>query len=416
MRTILFIALRQLWDRRFLGGIAIGGVALGVTTLVAMNAIMQGFQMKFKGEILRVSPHVVLLDKKLGSNASILELLLPGPFAALIHREEPRDRITRVERPRDVVDALQAMPEVEAACPVLNGQALLSRGTQDLGVDVRGVHAALQDRCTPVSSYAAQGNFLSLASTADGIVIGQGVADGLGAHLGDRVRMVAPGGLSRSLRVVAILDVGIPAIDKVRAYVPLDVAQEVLRKPSIVSRIEVRLKDPWSAPAFTQRVEEMTGQDAESWIEQNANFLGLFDVQNVIVKLVVGAILVVGGFGILAIQVMIVLQKTRDIAILRSVGLRRKDILWCFLLQGLALSTVGAVLGDLAGWRLVLLLGTLKVKTEGLIKSSTFVVFEDPIFYVYGFVFALVIGAVASLLPAWRAARVEPVEVLRGQI
>ncbi|HNI60464.1 MAG TPA: FtsX-like permease family protein, partial [Pseudomonadota bacterium] len=147
-----------------------------------------------------------------------------------------------------------------------------------------------------------------------------------------------------------------------------------------------------------------------------ANFLALFDMQNMIINMVIAAILVVGGFGILAVQIMIVLQKTRDIAILRSVGLRRRDILLIFLIQGIIVAMLGALIGDVAGWQLVEFLGTLKVKTEALVKTSTFLVYKDPMFYLYGTVFALLTGISASLLPAVRASRVEPVDVLRGQV
>ena len=113
---------------------------------------------------------------------------------------------------------------------------------------------------------------------------------------------------------------------------------------------------------------------------------------------------------------MIVLQKTRDIAILRSVGFHRKDILVAFLLQGAIIAAIGAAIGDVGGHYLVTFLGTLKIKQEGLVKSETFMVFEDPVFYVYGTGFALAVGLLASLIPALRASRVEPVDVLRGQI
>jgi lipoprotein-releasing system permease protein len=131
---------------------------------------------------------------------------------------------------------------------------------------------------------------------------------------------------------------------------------------------------------------------------------------------VVGAILSVGGFGILAIQIMIVLQKTRDIAILRSVGFRRGDVLSAFLVQGAIIALVGAAVGDVVGHYVIVALSHLKTHQEGLVKSETFLVFDDPRFYWYGAGFALVVGLVASIIPALRASRVEPVDVLRGQI
>jgi lipoprotein-releasing system permease protein len=131
---------------------------------------------------------------------------------------------------------------------------------------------------------------------------------------------------------------------------------------------------------------------------------------------VVGAILSVGGFGILAIQIMIVLQKTRDIAILRSVGFHRKDILIVFLLQGVIIAMIGAAVGDIAGHYVIVALSHLKTHQEGLVKSETFLVYDDPRFYWYGAAFALLVGVVASLIPAVRGSRVEPVDVLRGQL
>src|SRR5262249_58767655 len=135
----------------------------------------------------------------------------------------------------------------------------------------------------------------------------------------------------------------------------------------IVGRIDVRLTNPDAAPAVTAAVERMFGYDAESWQETNANFLGLFAMQNTIISFVVGAILSVGGFGILAIQIMIVLQKTRDIAILRSVGFRRRDILTAFLLQGAIIALVGGALGDIVGHYVIVMLGKLKTHQERLV-------------------------------------------------
>jgi lipoprotein-releasing system permease protein len=160
----------------------------------------------------------------------------------------------------------------------------------------------------------------------------------------------------------------------------------------------------------------MFGYDAESWQESNANFLGIFQMQDTITNFVVAAILAVGGFAILAIQVMIVLQKTRDIAILRSVGFRRNDILSVFLLQGVIIALVGGAIGCVIGHYLIIALSHLKTHQEGLVKSEYFLVFDDPRVYVYGVLFALLVGVVASLIPAIRGSKIEPVDVLRGQV
>jgi lipoprotein-releasing system permease protein len=248
------------------------------------------------------------------------------------------------------------------------------------------------------------------------VVLGSGVASKLGAALSDQIRVVAPGGNPQVLKVVAIFESGVLPVDESRIYTNLTNAQAVLRRPDTIGQIEMRLTEPFAASALAPRLKRLTGYDAESWQEQNANFLALFDTQNTIVSVVIAAILAVGGFGILAIQIMIVLQKTRDVAILRSVGLRRADILLTFFVQGVLVSLAGALIGDVLGWRLLALMSTLKVPTEALVKSATLLIYEDPIYYVHGLFFALLTGVSASLLPAWRGSQVEPVDVLRGQI
>lgn len=415
-RTVLFVALRQLWERKLLNSIAVLGVTLGVLTLIGINGIMQGFQQKFLINILKISPHVVIHDKLLRPSPSILARFTDGLVVTRVSHETPSDRQLRINRPYEIVRGLEEMDGVVGAAASLAGSAVLAVGAKQYPVDLRGIDPAKQDKVTPISQFVEQGSYRALAATADSMLIGSGVAKELGVKLGDVVRCGAALGPTMSLKVVGIFDAALPPVDNRRVYVTTRTAQILLGKPDIIGQIEIKLRDPDSATDVRAKLERGLGYDAESWQEQNANFLALFKQQNMIIGFVVGAILAVGGFGILAIQIMIVLQKTRDIAILRSVGFHRKDILVAFLLQGAIIASIGAAIGSVGGHYLVMLLGSLKIHQEGLVKSETFLVYEDPKFYFYGAGFALFVGLLASLIPALRASRVEPVDVLRGQI
>jgi len=416
VRTIWFVALRQLWDRKLLNSIAVGGVTLGVLTLIAMSGIMQGFQQKFTQSILKISPHVTLYDTELRRDAPMLARYEGGFVAARIAHQSPSDRQARIKRPQEIVRALRQLPEVEAAAGSLSGMVLIEYGGKTKSIDLRGIETAQQEKVTPISQYTQAGSFATLAVATDGVAVGSGVAQDLGLEMGDVVHAAAPGGQPLDLKVVAIYEAGVPPVDKARGYTLLRTAQTLLGRPDTIGRIEVRLRDPEDAYRMNDRVERIFGYDAESWQEANANFLSLFAMQNMIVTFVISAILLVGGFGILAIQIMIVLQKQRDIAIMRSIGFRRSDILRIFLLQGVIVALVGGLIGDGLGKLALVQLAKLKVHTEGLVKSDTFLVYEDPKFYVWGILFALVVGVIASLIPAWRGSKVEPVDVLRGQI
>ncbi|MDP9000306.1 MAG: ABC transporter permease [Myxococcota bacterium] len=415
-RTTVFIALRQLWERKLLNGIAVGGVTLGVLVLIAMNGIMLGFREKFTSAILKISPHVILFDTELHPQAPLLQRFAGTLVAARVAHESPTDRQTRIKRPYEIVHAMRAVAEIDAAAPSLAGMALLDFGGKTKSVDLRGIEVGAQDAVTPIHEYMKSGRLRDLETSSDAIAIGSGIAQDLGLEVGDTVRAAAPGGKPLDLKVVAIFEAEVPPIDKTRGYTTLRTAQTLLGRPDIISRIEVRLKDPEDAIRVNDILERMFGYDGESWKESNANFLAIFAMQDMVVGFVIGAILLVGGFGILAIQIMIVLQKQRDIAILRSVGLRRADILRIVLMQGIIIALVGGVLGDVLGKVAIHYLGQLPVKAEGLVKSDTFLCHESPSFYVWGIVFALLVGIVASLIPAFRGSRVEPVEVLRGQL
>lgn len=411
-----FIALRQLWARKLLNGIAIGGVALGVLVFITLSGILQGFHLKFTAAILNFSPHVIVYDTELHPEPPLLARYEGTPIVARVAHDSPRERQQRIKRPTEIVRTLASMKGVEAAAPSLQAMVIIAFGGKTKSIDLRGIDPAAQERVTPMARYVTAGSLASLAIFNEGIAVGSGIAEELGLHVGDVVHAASPGGQPLDLKVVAVVESEIPPIDRSRAYALLRNVQTLVGKPDTVGRIEVRLRDPEEAFGAARDIENMFGYDAESWKQTNANFLSIFALQNFISRFVTGAILLVGGFGILAIQIMIVLQKQRDIAILRAVGLRRADILWIFLVQGVVLALLGGLLGDALGRLSVVLLMRLDVHVEGIVKADHLFVTDEPVVYVTGLAFALAVGVTASLLPAWRGASLEPVEVLRGQI
>jgi lipoprotein-releasing system permease protein len=317
---LLFMALRQLWARRGLNATAICGVALGVFMLILISAVMRGLQAKFLTNMTKASAHVTVLDKELRPEPPMLARFEDALVATRVSHENPSDRQTRVRRPDETVRMLERLPGVVAAAPSVGGSGIVVYGGKEYPVEVRGISPVRQDRVTPLRQYVTTGSYRAFSTGSDVVMLGSGVASRTGAKVGDAVLLSGPRGNRMTLHVAAICDSNIPPIDNVRVYVPLASAQAVLGRPDVVSRIDVRVADPDDAPQMTERVERILGYDAESWQEQNANFLGLFVQQRTITSMVIGAILLVGGFGILAIQIMIVLQKTRDIAIMRSYG------------------------------------------------------------------------------------------------
>ncbi len=414
MKALLFIATRQLWDRKLLNGIAVLGVVLGVLTLVGITGIMHGFQNRFLDTILKISPHVVVLDQKLGRPESIVSRLLGTPIVAAVSHQTNTDRQLRIVRPEETLGAIRGLSGVEAASGVVVGNAVVSVGVKAMPVEVRGVDPAVQDRVTPLRVNLVAGDMRALSGSVDSAMIGQALGDLLGVKIGDSIDCIAARGDRTTLRVVAFFETRITMIDKARVYTSQRVAQSLLGRGDAIDRIEIKLLDPEGAPEVAERLERIFGYDAESWQETNASILGVFAQQNTITGMMIGAVLAVGGFGILAIQIMIVLEKRKDIALLKAVGYSARDVLAIFLFEGSTIAVLGALIGSIAGHYLLEALRHVRAAGMAYVRPENFAIHETFSMYVSAVAFAVLVGVLASLVPAWRASRVEPVDVLRG--
>jgi lipoprotein-releasing system permease protein len=415
MRAQLFIAWRQLWHRKLLNGIAVLGVMLGVLTLIAITGIMRGFQTRFLDTILELNPHVVMFDTELGETRPIVDQLLGAPSATRIVRQATTDRQRRIDRPSDTVRAIEGLPGVVAVSTLVVGNGVAAAGSHEVPAELRGIDPEVQDRVTPLREHVIAGSLDDLGAAVNGAVVGSQLARELGVGVGDNLVCAAARGERVVVRVVAVFETGIAILDQGRVYLPIRLAQVVLDRGDAIDRIEVRLADPALAPAIATRLEARFGYDAESWQEANASMLDVFTQQNTITRLIIAAVLLVGGFGILSIQIMIVLEKRRDIALLKSVGYSSREVLTIFLTEGAVVAVIGALLGSALGRALLAFLRTIPAASGmGYTEPTTFAIYEHPILYVLAFVFAVLVGVLASLVPAWRGSRVEPVDVLRG--
>lgn len=417
IRVAVFLAIRQLVDRWRLNGTAVFGIALGVLVLIGLTGVLRGFQEEFLSQILRVAPHARVVAEAPDDPAPLVAPL-QGEFSAVeVRHARTSGRDVRISAPQEAADRLETHPQVIAACPGIEGRTMTATTGHDAGAVLLGIMPSRQDDCTPLSQYVVSGSWESLAGGRNRCALGAGLAESMNAQVGDRVRVATAGGGGEMLIVGAIIDTDVPALDDVRVYAPLRTAQAVLGRPDIVGHIDIRVRDPLEIDLVLPELAALVDVRVEGWREANQNLLDLFKLQNSIIYFVILAILVVGGFGILAIQVMLVLQKRRDIAILRAIGLQRADIVACFLLQGLLIAVAGALVGDILGALLLDLLRTLPVQSGGdIVDAQGFLIFEDPTIYVWGLAFGSLIGTLAGLFPALRAARVAPVDVLRGQV
>ncbi len=258
------------------------------------------------------------------------------------------------------------------------------------------------------------GSLRDLDGAGFAAIIGERLAERLSLEIGDRFRLTAAGGSTRQIKVLGTFRTGIVATDEAIVYVRKKTAEVLAQRQNALNEIRIRLDDPDSARLIAARAEEMLAYKAVSWQEANESLLEAFQVRNVIMYTVVAAILVVAGFGIFNIVSIITHEKARDIAILKSLGFRERDVRIIFLAEGALMGGIGAVLGSALGYGLTMLLGTIKFEFEQATEVTHLPVLVNPVHYLIAGGLAIGAAAIAGFLPARKAAAGNPVDIIRG--
>jgi lipoprotein-releasing system permease protein len=416
MALALDIAWAHLAGRRRQTLVSIGGVVLGVAFFLAVSSMMRGSEREFLKRLVDASAHITVYDEP--RHPPPPPAAQHWPEAAVqLQGDKPRSDARGIRNWRTQLAYLDGIDGVRAAA-VLSGSALLLSAGQRQGVALVGVEPERFKQVAIVQQKMVAGSIDALAADANGAVIGQGLADKyklrMGAVLTLSTTTAVGRGDSRSLRVVGVFRTGNAAIDDSQVYVRLARAQTMLGQEQRVNRLLVQIDDPYAARALAAALEARSGYKSVSWLEANADILGLLIVRGVIMYSVVSAILIVAAFGIYNTISTIVIEKARDIAILKSMGFRARDVRRIFLLEGLIVGAAGALLGVGLGLAMMSQLARLEIKAPGLVAPERLPLWWGVDQFLLAAGFALGAALLAAWLPARKAGRVHPVDILRG--
>lgn len=412
MRLILDIAVTHLVHRKRQTLVSVLGVAMGVGFFIAMAAMMQGFQRYFVAKTIDVSPHIVIKDEYRTPPPQPVEQYYRAGAIRLLN-VQPRDERRGIKNGMAVVDAIARQPDV-AVAPTLAGQIFLRYGTKDVSATLYGIEPEKERRVTYLEQDLIAGSLNGLYTTANGIILGSGLADKVGAALGDTLSIISPAGVILKMKVVGVFRSGVTAKDNYESFALLKKAQILQDRANVINQIRIRLRDIDRAAALARSLEARYGYRTESWEETNKNVLGIFVIQNGIMYSTVSAILIVAAFGIFNIITTVIHEKERDIAILKSIGFEEGAIRGIFLLEGAVVGVVGTLIGWALGYGLTELLASVRFNVEGFVKTEGFVLYYSFRHYLIAGFFAMIASLVASYLPARKAAAVNPVDIIRG--
>jgi len=412
MNLTLDIALTHLRGRLRQTVVAIVGVATGVGFSIAMAALMEGSQRDFIETLVDATPHIAVKDEFREPPQQPARRQMPGG-AVQIRGLQPKDELRGIRNARARLAQLERMDGL-AAAPSLRGQVVMRFGGKDVAAALTGIDTQRERRVSNLADDIFEGSLDALHRTANGVLLGAGLADRLGAATGDLVTVSSPAGVLLRMKIAGLFRTGVVGVDNAEAFALLKKVQVLQNRPNVINRIHIRLPDARKARPLARRIEARIGYRTESWDEANEGLLEVLVIRNIIMFTVVGAILVVASFGIFNIVSTITHEKARDIAILKSLGFRERDIRRLFVIEGLALGAIGSVLGWALGFALSGLLGSIEINVQNVTELKSLPVYYSWVHYAIAAGFALGSAGFAGWLPARRAAALDPVDIVRG--
>jgi len=413
----LFIGLRYLKAKRkqffisIITIISIAGVFLGVMALIIVLAVMNGFETDIKEKILGTYSHIVLLKYGEGGISD---------YPALIEQVKGYKRVI-------------------SASPFIYNQVMLTSKANVSGVVIRGIDPDSVVEVTNIGRAIMEGSLNDLRKgegdgAVAGIIIGKELAKHLGAFLNEPITVISPmGTLSpmgmvprvKQFKVVGIFNVGMYEYDSSLAFISLRDAQRFFNMGDAVTGIEIKVDDVYKAKEVAGIIQRNLGLPywTKDWMEMNKNLFSALRLEKVIMFIILFLIVFVAAFNIVSTLIMVVMEKNKDIAILKSMGAPARSIMKIFIIQGLIIGTVGTILGALTGMLAAINMETIANYVERILGLE---VFPRDVYYLDRFpselnpmdvliivVVALMLCFLATLYPSWKASRLDPVEALR---
>ena len=405
----LLIALRHLKARRkqrFISIItffSIGGVALGVAALIVVISVMSGYKKDIQEKILGVNAHLVI----------------------------SRYNNVYIDDYEDVMEEIKVVPGVVSSTPYIFSQIMLYTGRDvKMGAILRGVDVETAPDVISIEDDLVEGQLKDLVATGEGppgIILGKELAKTLGVEYGSEIYIMSPTGTMTPLgitskmekfEVTGIMDTGMFDYDATFAYISIAEAQDFLEIPDWVSGVEVKVDDIYRAKDIALHIQTILGGQGfftRDWMEMNKNLFAALEMVKAVMFIILVLIVFVAAFNIASTLIMIVMEKGKDVAILKSLGAKNVSILRIFIFEGLIIGGIGTLLGFLGGLIICLLLKQYKFIE---LDSSIYYMDRLPVDMVWSDILVISIASIflcflATIYPAWQASRLDPVDALR---
>lgn len=414
---IIKIAIKHLFTRVKQSAVAALGVTFGIAAYIILMSFMTGLNSLLDGMILDRTPHVqVYNESKISAIQPINQWEHDKNALNVIHSVQPQQNVMGIQNATNILQYLQSRKEVIGIAKQVAVNGYFITGAIQLPALINGVDIIKENDLYNLGDYVVEGNFKHLAEMDNAIIVGVGVAEKMGKKIGDVIIVNNIKGVQFPLKIVALYQSGMAELDNRQAYTSVQTAQVISGLGnSYYTNINVQLKDMLLAPQFAQDIAQIFDVSAMDIQTANAQFDAGSSVRNLISYAVSFTLLLVAGFGIYNILNMMIYEKMNDIAILKAIGFSGGDVKWIFVSQALIIGIFGGLLGLTLGYGVSVLIAHTPFEVDSFPNIKTYPVNFNPDFYILGIIFALIATFLAGYLPAKKAEKIDPVDIIRGQ-
>jgi len=391
--------------------LTVGAVAVGVILVVFLSSLINGLQVGLMEDVVGPIPHITV--EAATPEARPLWQVEGRNTGVVTQVEKMSSRKKQIEQWERLAATITRLPGVANVAPAAEGDGLVTRGAKTVGARIIGVIPEEQMKVISLSHRIVEGDFNKVDQ--ESAAIGVKLANDLGVNIGDRLRVTSNLGITQTFRIVALFDMGMEDANKSWIYIGLSAAQGMFGFSRDITTFNIRTKHLFDANMVADQVRGICPLTVTSWMESNASFLDTLRMQNTSAVVVQAMTLLASAFGVASVMIVFVVQKSKDIGILKSMGATATQIRRIFILEGFGVGLGGALLGSGIGTGLCYLAKTMVV--PGAVfggKQATIVPMQFNMAYVLlASGVAIIMGLLSSVVPAHRAANLDPVEAIR---
>lgn len=392
--------------------LSLAGIVFGVAFFVVTQAQTSGFEKFFIRTVLGTNGAIRISDQFQDTFGRVEKVNKDGSTEFFFHSREDALYREGVKQPGLIREALAEFPEILGASEILEGNGVLDTGSRKKSVELHGIRWVDHLQTSDLSKQLIHGSISDFASHQTGILLGSRIYNRLNIKIGDRIRLIGGTG-TLHLRVSGVYETGVSQIDKNRVYLHFDIANSFLGRKGEGSIFQVSLHEPEKAPALAVQLQSVLNHRVVSWQERERVWLDVFQALRVSSAITVSCILLLSGLGMFNVFAILVIEKTKDIAILRSMGFTPRDVSAIFLWQGTIVLSAGIVFGSVLAFGATYLISIIPLRIRGIFSTDHFVVNWDLSHYLWGATIAMLFVSIATWIPARRASRIEPAKIIR---